>query len=542
MNQIQRFLAKAFAGFQTDTAAKARALVADQDWASLQKLRLQHPSTYASAKDYYQEALVIELFRKCRLPTSSDRLTMEAKNTFWQCEHLCKGTNIRLSRYHPHTMNLRDSKDVAVSDFISRWRKELKKVLGPVTYVLEPRFSQGATLSDNGVWTTIPDKMTSEPTSYNSGAQLYGDAFRFTPQGERFPEPLLVRGNRFFTVPKDSFKDRGCCVEASAMVSLQLAVGHHFKRRYEKSYGRKLQWNPLRHQRLARLASAGRRDLATIDLSNASDTVSYGLCQLVLPEDWFTLLNKLRASHTKIDGRWVRLEKFSSMGNGFTFELETLLYQTLCDTIVGSRICSAFGDDMIVPGPASRDVMAALQFFGFQPNREKTFCEGPFRESCGGDYFDGQLVRAYYLKELPDEPQHWIALANGLRKADPHLVHYRHAWRFCLDQLPTSVRKCRGPVEFGDIVIHDDFEPVHRSYKTVTNGKGYENSPIPFVRAYVPVAKGRKLELDFSYRVATAAATLGVPNHVVARDQISGYKLDWVPLWGRNDGFGWIET
>lgn len=542
MDQIQKFLRKSFARIGTPLSERALSLVQKGAWRELQELRVLNPSSYGDAETLKKDLLVTELFRKCRLPGADGRLRAEAVAAFWASERLCKVTNIRLSRYQSNTQALKPE-DLPVMRFIDAWRKEVSRVLGRPSYVLEPRFSPGSTLSDRSLFTTIPDKMSSKPTCYPAGVNLYRDAFRFTPQGEKYPDPREVRGNEFFTVPKDSFKDRGCCVEASAAVALQLAVGAQLKDRLRKAYGRPLERRPLRHRRLAQLASAGRRRLATIDLSNASDTISYGVCQLVLPADWLQLLNSLRAPFTVVEGKTVRLEKFSSMGNGFTFELETVLFQSLCAVICNDkRAVSCFGDDMIVPEADAPSVLAALRFFGFQPNTEKTFCEGPFRESCGGDYFEGKLVRAHYLKELPDEPQHWIALANGLRRADPELKFYASAWFFCQDQLPGSVRACRGPASLGDVVIHDpEARPVLRPYSTMTGGKRYQNSPTYFYQAYIPVTHKRFLGLDYTYRVATAAASLGVPEEVSFRGGIKGHKIGFIPAYGRPDFFGWIE-
>lgn len=542
MNQVHRFLRKSFSKFGTPLSRQALELLEKGDYAGLQKLRTT-PSAYTDATSYKKDALVTELFRKCRLPGDDARLKAAATSSFFATERKCKETNIRLSRYQSCTQALQPE-DIPVMRFIDAWRKELKRVLGDVSYLLEPRFSQGSTLSDHGIYTTIPDKMSTTPTCYPASAYWWDEAFRFTPQHDKYPNPTRVRGNDFFTVPKDSFKDRGCCVEASMNVSLQLAVGSLIKARYATGYGRRLSHNPLRHQRLARLGSAGRRQLATIDLSNASDTISYGVCQLVLPEDWLVLLNSLRAPLTRVDGRYVRLEKFSSMGNGYTFELETVLFQSLCTVIVGNRReVSCFGDDMIVPSSRSTDVIAALKFFGFEPNVDKTFCEGPFRESCGGDFFNGVPVRAHYMKKLPDEPQHWIALANGLRRADPNLQYFASAWYFCIDQLPSHIRRCRGPKELGDVVVYDpEAMPVFRSYITVTGGVKTTNSPTHFWPIYRPVLHTRRLGIDYSYRVATAAGALGVPSEVSFRNGVKGYKVDFTAAYGRNDFMGWLTV
>lgn len=546
MDQIRRLLISCWSELGTPLSAKAIALVENGEWAELQQLSLKHPTEYESHHAYMKDALVTELFRKCRLPADDKRLKRNAAATFWAMEAQCVDTNVRLARYISETQDLRDPADGAVDDFIRRWRKEVKRVLGKVSYVLEPRFSPGATLSDSGMNVSLPDKLTSRPTCYSSSLALYRENFMFTPIFEKYPVPLVKRANKFFTVPKDSFKDRGCCMEASVNVSLQLAVGSLLKRRYKQNYRYSLESRPLRHQRLARVASAGRRALSTIDLSNASDTVSYNLVKLVLPEDWFVLLNSLRATHTLIEGKEVYLSKFSSMGNGFTFELETILFQTLCDTVIGCRRSSSFGDDMVVPTEHAPAILAALRFFGFTPNEKKTFCDGPFRESCGGDYFDGQPVRAHYLKELPSEPQHWIALMNGLRRAENGALHYyKRGWAFCKAQLPKDVRRCLGPKWLGDLVIVCDDDkvppPVLRGYTTTVAGRKYQNSPTYFYRVYRPVAKTFELGTHFSYRVATAAASLGVKSRFSLRNGPTGFKLDWVAAYGRSDGYGWVN-
>lgn len=543
MHIMAKFLEKLFLGVGSPLADVAVRHVRSGEWRQLQELPLGDPASYSSAEAFKADAVVVNIFRKALLPGDKKKRIDNAKETFWVTEAQCLKTNARLRRFQDDSLFLRDSVDESVYSFIRRWRKEVRRVLGKASYNLEPSFSGGSTLSDSGMQTTIPDKMSSVPTCYKLTTSLYKEAFARTPQHERFPDPIVVRGNRYFTVPKDSFKDRGCCVEASAAVSLQLAVGKRLKNRFKKAYKVDLAHMPLRHQRLARLGSAGRRRLATIDLSNASDTIARELVKLILPSDWHTLLNSLRATHTTIDKKEVYLEKYSSMGNGFTFELETILYKTLCDTVIGSRSSSAFGDDMIVPTEHSAAVMAALRFFGFTPNEKKTFCEGPFRESCGGDYFGGTPVRTHFIKELPDEPQDWIALANGLKRMDPTGAFTRAAWWFCLDQLPKAVRECRGPKALGDIVIHDDdATPTFRTYYTVTAGKRHENSPTWFYRVYRPVQRTFKLGDHFTYRVATAAASLGVPELVSPRDAISGHKLDWVAAWGRNDFHGWLEA
>jgi len=100
----------------------------------------------------------------------------------------------------------------------------------------------------------------------------------------------------------------------------------------------------------------------------------------------------------------------SSMGNAFTFPLQTLIFANVAKVSLkslglplwqadGLPSYSVFGDDIIVDGRAFRRVCQLLERCGFIVNQTKSFNEGPFRESCGGDYFKGHDTRGVYLKK-----------------------------------------------------------------------------------------------------------------------------------------------
>lgn len=520
MNQVQKFLLKLFRGIGTSRSKRLATLVERGEYALLQQERMSPPSNYQNAQMYLRDALCVEIMRKCLLPGEREARRNKAVETFWASEAQCATTNARLAPFlsgGPFQPG-----DEGVAQFISVWRKEVSRVLGKLPLRLEPRFSSGSTLSDKGKLTTIPDKMSSAPTVYAGSTLEHYHTFQYTILDGK---PIQrVRANKFFTVPKDSEKDRGCAIEASSNVAMQLAVGAAIKARYKTAYGVDLGEAQDTHRRLSREASI-QGHLATIDLSNASDTVSRKLVKLLLPPAWFTLLNSLRAPLTEIDGRTVWLEKFSSMGNGFTFELETLIFMSMM-VALGCTSCAAYGDDMIVETEKSSAVIAALKFFGFTPNIKKTFVEGPFRESCGGDYFNGVPVRAHYLKELPDEPQKWIELANGLRRVDPSGRFTAAAWWFCVDQVPTDWRNF-GPASLvGVSVFHsEDAKPVLKKYRN-------EDVLVPSYRVKRPVTQAFDLGSYWAPEVALAAAALGVGSRVTPRESVTGYRTSYIPAYG----------
>jgi len=102
----------------------------------------------------------------------------------------------------------------------------------------------------------------------------------------------------------------------------------------------------------------------------------------------------------------------SSMGNGFTFPLQTIIFVSIvkaCYRLLGISFSrrngkplnyGVFGDDIIVCREAYNYVCHALQLFGFIVNSDKSYNTGSFRESCGGDYWRGVDVRGLYIKKL----------------------------------------------------------------------------------------------------------------------------------------------
>lgn len=493
------------------------------EWQQLQQLAAVAPSDYATAEDYFLDAIVTDFARKS--PPLEGDLRHTAVATFWACEAQNKQTNDRIDRFICEQGPFGPA-DLRLLDFINLWKKKIKYVLGKLPDSLTPRFSPGATVSDKGRKITIPHKMSQAPTLYADTLCLW-PFLRDTSWGRANSEaPTVVRGNIFFSVPKDARKDRGCCKEASGNVALQLSVGSVIRSRL-KRVGIDLDQGQDVHRELAREGSLAGGQLATIDLSNASDLVARKLVQLVLPDEWYQLLSSLRAPFTLVDGKHVRLEKFSSMGNGFTFELETLLFWSLAETCTDAlgapREVSVYGDDIIVPiwPGLERLIRSSFTFFGFTLNEGKSFFDGPFRESCGGDFFNGEAVRPYYQKSYLDEPQEWIALLNGLKRLNrPALT--RAARSYALNQLPKGIRDLRGPPCLGDAVIHDD---DRTRWVTKVAADGWEGF---YVMGYTPVTK--KIPLNrFRGDVVLASALYGVPSvGVVPRGAVSGYKNSWI--------------
>lgn len=536
----------------TPRALTVSLLIQYGEWDQLASLQVD-PMHYKTAHDYWLDASVTSFLRKWQpLPTSFDRKAVAVEN-FWRSEQQCCRTNIRLAPLLENCLD--DSRDEAVWRVIRQIRKEVSSILGPAPEtvygsdhpwadreidILDGRHGPGATYGDKGQLTTVADKMSSRPTItagalgwlFNWSETKWATSVASNITGSTIN---FVRGNRFTTVPKDCAKDRGIAVEPSINVFYQLALGRVLKARLKRA-GLNLPLAKEKHMQVACEASS-RGNYATIDLSNASDTVARSLVKLLLPPEWYSLMESLRSPTTVINGQVVYLEKFSSMGNGYTFELETLLFAAISK--IATRECGlpaklgsdvyVFGDDIIVPTDAAQSVIAVLRFLGFTPNVQKTFLSGPFRESCGGDFFLGVDVRPYFQKDELSEPQHYIALANGIRRmakanAPARWPVSRRSWFRVLDALPSRIRRLRGPEALGDICIHDDPD---RWNTRIGNS-------IRYVRVYKPDPRTQKWVSwsHFKPDVVLAAALYGSGDGrlgLLPRDAVTSYHEDWVP-------------
>lgn len=225
--------------------------------------------------------------------------------------------------------------------------------------------------------------------------------------------------NRVTFVPKNAQTHRSIAIEPGLNVMLQLGVHEYLTRVFSQKGIAHLQDQRV-NQFLAGLGtrSPGLNSLSTIDLSNASDSVSIGLVQRLVPDDWYHLLSSLRCTHSTLEGEVVKLEKFSSMGNGFTFALETLIFKALAESVreyAGGSITSVYGDDIIIDTKCSLLLIDLFDYCGLTVNTDKSFVVGPFKESCGADWLSGTLITPIYLKTRKVDIRSLHRLWNGLK-------------------------------------------------------------------------------------------------------------------------------
>lgn len=230
------------------------------------------------------------------------------------------------------------------------------------------------------------------------------------------PTPNFVQGNVLFTVPKSTVIDRCACKEPDLNMYCQKAVGDYFRR---SLLAKGINLNDQTINQHHAFVGSTNNSLATIDLSSASDSVTTQLVIALLPFEWSSLLLDIRSPFTYVNGEWHENQMVSSMGNACTFELESLIFWALTKAacyFTGTRgTVSVYGDDIICPTGAVDAVVNTLSFCGFSVNTDKSFWDGPFRESCGKHYYSGVDVTPFYVRTVPTDVTDLIHLANSFR-------------------------------------------------------------------------------------------------------------------------------
>lgn len=473
-----------YSSLQSPLAARAHELLCNKQLVDLVSLSVD-PSTYEDVETFRRDYLAAELMSKFdSFELGIDRVQV-ALEKFFASEDQCRSTNLRLSQsYEPGICT-----PYSPESFLWTAREKIASVLGDLCwsecstyFAFGPGASTSVTRERGDAYFKYG---VCRPHTTKANALLSLAAVKAVPRwfsfllGSRDVSTFLnlpamqqaeelfefVPGNKVTTVPKSAKTDRTIAVEPDLNMYIQKGLGGVIRRRL-KRVGIDLD-DQTNNQRLAKLASLT-GELATIDLSSASDCISLRLVELLLPPDWTEAIKQARSPRgTMPDGSLITYQKVSSMGNGFTFELESLIFWALCSSVIShlrpaSRRLAVYGDDLILSSEICHTVLWLLKYSGFTPNTKKTFSTGPFRESCGKHYFRGIDVSPFYIKKDVKSPDRLISVANRIRTwsvtafgLDALLMPSYHR---VVSLLPKALQRPSIPCRFGDIALWGDFD------------------------------------------------------------------------------------
>lgn len=344
--------------------------------------------------------------------------TKRAVETFLKSEEACRRSNRRL-----HNLFERGYKG-RFAPLLLYMRRWIEHTIGsePSRDRLQGAFGSGSNVGVHGNAVHLAKKLESEWTVTPNAARLFreiasrdaqlvcyllsgGDPSKIVClDSQRFKAEIdrrikLIDYNLLSFVPKNAKTDRSIAIEPVLNTYVQKGVDELLRKHLQRA-GYDLT-DQTRNQRYARIGSWDGK-FSTFDLKSASDSISIALAKLMLPYGWYRLLDDVRSPMYEYEGVQKRYQKFTSMGNGFCFPLQTLLFAAATRAAIwGSRAedkrnC-VYGDDIIVTCGAGPLLHSLLSFLGLTVNVEKTYTTGPFRESCGADWYEGQDVRPVYM-------------------------------------------------------------------------------------------------------------------------------------------------
>lgn len=361
-------------------------------------------------------------------------------------------------------------------------RRKIARILGvcPTVDMLPLRFGPGSTTSIKKRGASSQAKLAETPTCSDElyRSYLLPGLLRAIPhwldchQESTYVDeegyevarlPMTIATGKLAFVPKNAKTYRSMDVQPTLNTLLQCAIGDYMSDRL-RMVGVNIR-DQAPNQRAARVGSLD-NSLSTIDLSSASDTISLELVRYLLPDEWFALLSAANCRTTTYARQTYRLEKFASMGNGFIFPLETLIFWALTTSACegeASRVLT-YGDDIVCPSSRYNDVVRILTMAGFAVNQAKSYREGAFRESCGADYYNGFDIRPYYQRTL----------VTGETLYTMHNFFFRnHDFEIAdvvLGYIPHHMR-LYGPDGYGDGHLLGEWQPI-RSRQIRRNGWG----------------------------------------------------------------------
>jgi hypothetical protein len=447
-------------------------------------------SSWQFAKEYLREQILSKY--------DDGKPSPEKVETTWRrfhaAEELCARANMRLG--HPPALSF--TTEIGVWSVIETARRKIEWLLGPYdsqSVRARRSFTSGASVKKPKreghpahKYSGPPETTVSnleDSLSEISNTRLWRD---LAEDSGVWLEPI---GNKLQCVPKNYKTDRTIAIEPSMNMYVQKGIGTVIRSRL-KRVGIDLDSQDF-NQKMA-LRGALFDDVATIDLSMASDTVSIEIVRQLLPPDWFLALEQCRSPVGVLpSGKKVVYRKFSSMGNGYTFELESLIFWALTwsTTYLYDGDMSAvlvYGDDITVDSSIANHLTDVLSFCGFTTNSDKTHIHGKFRESCGKHYHLGSDVTPFYIKrpvqtlselfKLHNKLFRWVERVRPLMPVGAY-ESYRGLLAEIREWAPQSWCKPRIPDGYGDGAFVGFFDeclpgqPAHTRKRVYTGWDGW---------------------------------------------------------------------
>jgi hypothetical protein len=290
---------------------------------------------------------------------------------------------------------------------------------------------------------------------------------------------------RLMFVPKNLKTARSICMEPNTLMFFQQGIEREMLRLIDSSpLSNFIDIRDQSRNRALSLAGSISGEIDTLDLSAASDRLSYSLMNKVFPNSWKIVMRVTRSHGCFLpDGLYHKLLKFAPMGSALCFPTQCILFTCVCimagcqytyevenadcdfldwidsnlSRVIGLfgqytgyetssyRPLAVYGDDICLDRRLTDKVKSILSRLGFLVNDTKSFTGSQaFRESCGGFYLAGHDITPLYfrIKDVKRKltPSHVASHVHLTNQA--FLKGYRNLYRFLRASIVTW--ECRG--------------------------------------------------------------------------------------------------
>lgn len=438
------------------------------------------PSDYNDGLSFRDDYTATKLLSKAAYLTTSFDKKAVAMEKFSKFENECRLTNTRFQN-----LSLDPSFNGPNCWLLNATISKIAKVLGSFSgdeFFDSAGWGPGVTTLLKGSYVSAINKFHLENGITRDLHSLVGDLFHIAYPlwnqhlthlygGEDDKRWDFQVGNSVVTVPKDSRADRVIAVEPGINLWFQKSIGSMIRRRLLRF---SIDLNTQEFNQQAAYDSSRDGRMATVDFSSASDSISREMVREIIPADWLTIMESCRSKYGVLAHGPVYWEKFSSMGNGFTFELESLIFYAAACAVheyygISTSSIKVFGDDVIISKDALDLFSSFSSFLGFTINQGKSFSSGYFRESCGSHFWNGIDCKPLFIKERSRNVQAIYKLANGIRL----LAHRRNfnygcdrkfldVHRYLQDRVPKPLR-LKTSLLLGDVGFASNLDEANPS-------------------------------------------------------------------------------
>lgn len=307
------------------------------------------------------------------------------------------------------------------------------------------------------------------------GSQVLPDPDLWKPERDTYPRlPAYL-----MFVPKNLKTARSVCMEPANLMFFQQGVDRQMRSVIEKSpFARFIKLRDQSRNQQLGLIGSYTGDIDTIDLSAASDRLSWKLVKAIFPANWLIAMLATRSRLVRTpDGRVRSLQKFAPMGSALCFPTQCIVFASIVlyaahlwrigASVTETRIMfpqdvrdtlrlisdeyleydwgrrhlapvAVYGDDICCDYRITPYVMAILGRLGFSVNMSKSFTNvQAFRETCGIYAVSGfDITPLYYRVKGRAEKLNPPFISSQVRLTNEAWRRgYRNLYRSCLRRL-----------------------------------------------------------------------------------------------------------